>query len=77
MFYKVAKMKKKITTILSVIFITAMLAACAGSKREVGTVAGGAGGAALGYAATDSIWGAAVGGGLGALAGGAVGESME
>jgi len=70
-------MGKTITTMFSVALLTTALTSCSASKGDIGTVAGGAGGAALGYAVSDSMLGAAVGGGAGALLGKKVGESMD
>lgn len=70
-------MKKAIITIFAVSSCITVLSSCSASKGDIGTVAGGAGGAALGYAVSDSALGAAVGGGAGALLGKKVGESME
>lgn len=55
---------------------TLLLVSC--TNTQIGTVAGGAAGAGLGYAVSGgSGWGAAIGGGAGALIGNQIGQSED
>ena len=60
-------MKKLIATIFVITLSVGQLTAC--TRQEVGTGVGAAAGAGLGYAATNSGWGAAAGAVGGALIG--------
>jgi hypothetical protein len=60
-------MKSIVLKVVSIIFILITFGGC--TMNQIGTTAGGAAGAGTGYAVTGSGWGAAIGGGAGALLG--------
>lgn len=60
-------MKSLVLKVVSIVFILLSFSAC--TTNQVGTTAGAAAGAGTGYAVTGSGWGAAIGGGAGALLG--------
>lgn len=69
-------MKKTLPLVLALGISTAFLSAC--SNTEVGTVAGGAAGAGIGYAATGgSAAGTIIGAGAGALIGNSIGQNQD
>jgi len=60
-------MKSLVLKVVSIVFLLIPISAC--TTNQVGTTAGAAAGAGTGYAVTRSGWGAAIGGGAGALLG--------
>jgi hypothetical protein len=54
---------------LKIMVFISMFGLCACTQNQIGTSAGGAAGAGLGYAVSKSAWGAAIGGAAGALIG--------
>ena len=60
-------MNAPLSKIVAVFLMLLGLNAC--TQNQIGTGSGGAAGAGLGYAVSNSVWGAAIGGGAGALVG--------
>lgn len=70
-------MKQSIISIIAVLLVATLLTGCNMKNRDVGTIAGGAVGAGVGYAVSGNALGTVIGATAGGVGGHYIGKSTE